>query len=47
MIWKVRGKNVNREGTTITYWGGGTNILVQSRKRLGRATKIKGDGTCR
>lgn len=33
MIWIVIGKNVNREGTTITYWGGGTNILVQSRKR--------------
>ena len=33
MVWEKIGKNVNHEGTTITYRQKGTQILVQSRKR--------------
>ena len=43
MIWRTIGKNVNREGTTITYWSGGVNVLVQSRKR--HIPHANGEGT--
>ena len=33
ILWSKIDKSVNREGTTITYRGTGTTMLIQSRKR--------------
>lgn len=33
IIWEKIDKSVNSEGTTITYRGVGTRLLIQSRKR--------------
>ena len=33
MTWEKVGRNVNREGTTITYRLKGTELIVQSRRR--------------
>ena len=33
IIWEKIDKSVNSEGTTITYRGVGTQLLIQSRKR--------------
>jgi len=33
ITWKKIDKSENREGTTITYRGLGTDLIIQSRKR--------------